>query len=404
MRTAFVSYNSLIEPLGPTQIVPYVLGLAGEHDVTVISFEKPTGRWPRDDARDRDATTRRLQAAGVTWVQRTYHKWPSLLATLFDILTGLWTLWQTHQYQPWQLVHARGAVPGAMAWAFKKLSGVPYLYDLRGLQAQEYADAGHWSIYSLKYRLTKRMEAAILRGADGLVTLTEAIRPTVLQGLERLRPWRVIPSCVDLEHFKFSAADRAALREGLGIGDRPVLVYAGSLGTWYQLKEMFDFYEVARTRWDGLVFLLLTNGDGSLAALEQRVRGLSPRNVIIRQVPHARMPAYLSVADAGIAFITPCASKVASSPTKYAEYLACGLQIIANAGVGDVNDLIQRTGAGVLIAEHSTMEYRVWADEIRMYAQSWNRAHWRAIAEREFSLTDRAIPAYRSLYAEMAPC
>jgi hypothetical protein len=54
-RVLYISYNSLIEPLGPTQILPYVIALADTFDLTVLSFDKPV-RNPEDDARDTEAT------------------------------------------------------------------------------------------------------------------------------------------------------------------------------------------------------------------------------------------------------------------------------------------------------------------------------------------------------------
>ena len=38
-------------------------------------------------------------------------------------------------------------------------------------------------------------------------------------------------------------------------------------------------------------------------------------------------PVELAMADAGLSFIKPCLSKLASSPTKLAEYLAAGLEL-----------------------------------------------------------------------------
>ena len=58
---------------------------------------------------------------------------------------------------------------------------------------------------------------------------------------------QVIPTCADLELFNpntVTKAETQGLREKLGIHpDDFVLLYLGSLGTWYMLEEMLDFYE-----------------------------------------------------------------------------------------------------------------------------------------------------------------
>jgi glycosyltransferase involved in cell wall biosynthesis len=404
-RTLFVSYNGLIEPLGSTQILPYVLGLADTFDVSVLSFEKAV-RSPNDDAADTAVTERRLKAHGVEWVRLRYHKSPSLPATLYDVGAGILRILGAHRRRPFDMVHARGYVPAAIALGVKKRTGVPFLFDIRGLQAEEYLDAGHWAADSLAFRLTKHVEARVLRNADGLVTLTEAIRPTLREspGLDQrpvLPPWRVIASCVDLDTFRFDAEGRQRIRARLGIGDRPVLVYAGSVGTWYMLAEMLDFFQSARERWRGLFFLGLVNRSPDVVADALRARGVPPSDFAITWARHDEMAAHLSAADAGIAFIRPSPSKRSSSPTKYAEYLACGLPFAATGGVGDVDELLTSTGAGVLLSEHSRGAYHAAADRLQELATAGNRSRWRAVAERNFSLATRALPAYRELYEQI---
>jgi L-malate glycosyltransferase len=403
-RVLFVSYNSLIEPLGPTQIVPYVDVLARDYRMTVLSFEKPV-RSAEDDERARRELEGRLREHGVSWIQLPYHKKPSLPATLYDITAGFRRIVREHRATPFSLVHARGYVPAAIAWRFKRRTGVPFLFDIRGLQAEEYADAGHWHPKGLPFRLTKYAERKILKEADGLVTLTDAIGP-VLRGFSGLRerpavpPWRVIPTCVDLRHFRFSGEQRRDLRSSLGFDDRPILVYAGSVGTWYLLDEMLDFYQVAKRVWPRLVLMLLVNSDPGGVDTRIRARGIAPEDFVVRSVSHEEMPRYLSAADAGFAFIKACVSKLSSSPTKYGEYLACGLPIAINAGVGDAHTLITRDEAGVLVEKFTDQHYESAALSL-CEAVGRGRDHYRRIAERLFGLEERAYPEYRSLYTEI---
>ena len=404
-RVLFISYNALIEPLGPTQILPYVCRLADTCEIAVLSFEKRV-RSAEDDARDTSEIDRLLGARGIRWIRLRYHKRPSLPATLFDIFRGVLRIVGEHRRQRFDLLHARGHVPATIAWAVKKRTAVPFLFDIRGLQAEEYADAGNWDVRGLKFRLTKRVERAILHEADGIVTLTNAVRPALqefdgLKGRATAPPWSVIPTCVDLDHFAFDDAGRRRVRAHLKVGDRPVLVYEGSIGNCYQLEEMLDFYQAARQRWAGLFFLALVNRSPATVAGALAARGIAADDYAVTWARHADMPAYLSAADAGIAFIRRDLSGRSSSPTKYAEYLACGLPIVANAGVGDVDDLLERTGAGVLVTDHSSEAYHAAADRIRALAMPANRDRWRAVAESEFSVASRAYPAYQQLYARI---
>jgi glycosyltransferase involved in cell wall biosynthesis len=401
----FISYNALIEPLGPTQILPYVRGLAETCEMVVLSFEKRV-RSPDEDAAETAAVAGVLADRGIRWIRLRYHKRPSLPATLFDICRGVLRVVREHRRQPFDLLHARGYVPAAIAGAVKQCTGVPFLFDIRGLQADEYADSGHWDPRGLKFRLTKRVEQALLRTADGLVTLTHAVQPTLqtFAGLKQRAtppPSRVIPTCVDLDHFRFDPAARERVRARLQVGDRPVLVYAGSIGGYYLLEEMLDFYQTARDRWPGLFLLALVNGSPEAMAAALAARRIAPEDYAVTWARHADMPAFLSAADAGLAFVRPSPAKRSASPTKCGEYLACGLPMVASGGVGDVDEWLERTGAGALVTQHSRDAYAEAADRVRTLATSANRDRFRAVAEAEFSTAGRACPAYRQLYAEI---
>jgi glycosyltransferase involved in cell wall biosynthesis len=297
-------------------------------------------------------------------------------------------------------------VPAAIAWGLKRWLGVPYLFDIRGLQAEEYVDAGHWKPLEVRFWLTKHVEQWFLHDADGLVTLTEAIRPILrdfpgLISRPALPPWEVIPCCVDLDHFRFQEEGRKRVRAELEVGNRPVLVYAGSIGTWYLLDEMLEFYVVARRMWPELFFLFLPNASHEVVRSALRRHGVfEGKDAAIRWARFEEMPDYLSAADAGVAFIRPCVSKRSSSPTKYAEYLACGLPLVVNSGIGDVDSLVKKERAGVVVQAFDRETYSCAAEELRGRLLR-KRDAFRDIAERHFSLSDRAYHAYRGLYEQI---
>jgi glycosyltransferase involved in cell wall biosynthesis len=92
-------------------------------------------------------------------------------------------------------------------------------------------------------------------------------------------------------------------------------------------------------------------------------------------------------------------SKIASSPTKNGEYLACGLPLVINAGVGDSDLLINEWNAGVLIEDFGEEDYLKAGREIELIvADREARKKARSVAERVFNLERVAGERYASLY------
>jgi len=131
-----------------------------------------------------------------------------------------------------------------------------------------------------------------------------------------------------------------------------------------------------------------------------RNRGIEEKDYTVLAATTAEVPSYLSASDAGLAFIKRCFSKLASSPTKYAEYLACGLPLIINCGIGDSDTLITREETGVLVGELTETAYRsaiaALADFV-VHPEQVRRRN-REVAERLFDVRRVGVERYAHLY------
>jgi len=404
-RVLFISYNGMLDPLGQSQVIPYLRELACRGvRYTLLSFERP-GAFEPEGITQCEQLRQKLESQGIEWHWLRYHQRPSVPATIYDVLAGYRKAGSLVKRNRIEMVHARGHIPATIGLGLKRRFGTKMIFDLRGLMAEEYVDAQHWSEGGIPYRLTKATERRILASTDAIVTLTERIWPIIREweGLRgRAVHHEVIPCCVDLSLFKFSDKDRACRREELGLGDRFTIVYSGSLDGWYLTEKMADFFASFLQRNRDAHLLWLTTGSHDRVRDLMRSRNVETGNFSVLSIASSAVPSYLSAADAGLAFIKRCVSKVASSPTKNGEYLACGLPLIINAGVGDSDSLINDWKAGVLIENFTEDEYAVAALSIeKMVAESEVRKSARSVAEQLFDLNAIGAQRYASLYEKV---
>lgn len=401
-RVLFISYNGMLEPLGQTQVIPYLRGLARRGvQFTLLSFEKENA-FTSEGARNAANLRNELEVEGIEWHYLRYHQRPSLPATLFDVLHGIRYAGRLVQNKQIEMVHARGYIPAAIALSLKKKFKIKMIFDLRGLMAEEYVDALHWPKGGVRYRLTKRTERSIFATTDAIVTLTERIWPIINQweGLKgRNVHHAVIPCCVDLTTFKFSEEDRARRRAELQLGEQFTLVYSGSLDGWYLTEEMADFFARVLEKRNDAHLLWLTKGSVERVRQLMRSRGIGEDHFSIRSVAANEVASYLSAGDMGISFIKRCFSKIASSPTKNGEYLACGLPLIINEGIGDSNALVNDLHAGVLIDDLTSEAFDGdWAKIQSFVLDSSSRTKVKAVAEKFFDLNEVGVKRYAALY------
>ena len=398
-RSLYICYLSLEDPLVHTQVVAYLEGLAqAGHTIHLLTFE--TKRLtPGRRRRHR----RSLGAKGIRWHGLRYHKRPSLPATTFDVFTGSVVSIALVLRHRLDTLHARAHVPAAMALIVMSLlprRPPALIFDIRGLMAEEYEDAGRWQRDSVPFRLTKAVERAAIRRAAAHVVLTERVRAQLFGASSSPRTF-VIPCCADLDALSSTNGQREVTRAALGLGDATVMVYVGKFGGWYMGDEMAEFFRVAREAIPSLRFLILTQGAHQEVVPALTQRGIDPY-CTITSAPPEKLGSYLAAADFGISFIRPAPSKASSSPTKIGEYLGAGLPVLATAGVGDLDRMIT-PDVGVLVRRHQGSAYReATAALLALLNCPAVRARPRALAERELSLETVGRPRYCELYASLS--
>src|SRR3954464_14080128 len=77
-RVFYVSYDGVEEPLGRSQVLGYLKGLASTYDITLISFEK--------SAESRRSLRDELAESAIEWRRLRYHHRPPVLSTAWDVL------------------------------------------------------------------------------------------------------------------------------------------------------------------------------------------------------------------------------------------------------------------------------------------------------------------------------
>ncbi|MBM4420003.1 MAG: glycosyltransferase family 4 protein [Chloroflexi bacterium] len=379
MKVVFLTHNGSATALVRSQVLPYLRRLIARGvTIDLVSFERGDLPAPPEGI--------------ARWHPIRATAGQGLLAKVRDILIGGFRVGAL-LLRGTDVVHARSYLPAAIAWAAHAVLRRPYIFDMRGFLPEEYVEGGHWTERDLRYRVLRWVEWHLLRGAAAVVVLThraeERLRtePRYARALPQETPVTVIPCAVDLDRFRPAPERRP----------HPTLVYAGSLGMWYALDPMLRVFAQARRAVPDLRFLVLNVGQHEIVRERAAAHGLLDA-VEIRAASFDEMPGLLGGAHAGICLLEQASSKLGSSPIKVAEYLACGLPVVVNAGQGDTDSLVARDAAGHVITGYSDAEIaRAAAGLVRLLGDEDARANARRLAEREYS-ADRAAEDYLGIY------
>ncbi len=392
-KVLYISYDGMLEPLGQSQVIAYLEKLSDEFEFHIISYEK---RDDRNDAQKRSTMISRLQAAGIFWHPLKYHKSPSVPATVFDIMQGIvCALWLIIRYRI-NFIHARSYIPALIGLFCKRLGGKKLLFDMRGLWPDERVDGRIWQRDSGIYRTVKAIEKILLLASDHIVTLTNSsvsvIRNFPFMAAAKA-PISVIPTCANLDRFKpIKGAEQNPL---LTLG------YLGSVGTWYLFDEVLECFKIIRRRDPAARLLVVNRLEQDMIAGKIAAHDLPAECFELTSASHNDVPALIARMSVGAAIIDPVFSKIASAPTKLAEYLGCGVPCLGNVGVGDMEAILEGEGAGVALTGFTPTEREAAVERLfALLERPGLGQHCREVAEKHFSL-DGGVESYRRIYREL---
>lgn len=353
----------MTDPLGQSQVLPYLRGLSKEgYEFHLISFEKPD-RYEKH----RKHIQAICDTAGIHWHPQDYNREGGLRKTVRQVRRMLKVAYYLYSKHQFEIIHCRSYISALAGVALKKKYKTKFVFDMRGFWADERVDGGLWSlsnpVYKLIYKYFKRKEKQFIREADAIVSLTENARVEIdnWQLGKNAKDIDVIPCCVDLDRFDPENTSHAAIadiKSNLGIDqDTFILGYVGSIGTWYMLDEMLDFYKTLKEIKKQTQFLFIS-GESEDKLRKAAVRHqIDPEDITVISVLHHDVPHYVAAFDLSVFFIKSSYSKKASSPTKQGEIMAMGTPLVCNAGVGDTDAIVKKYHAGAVVEEFTHEAY-----------------------------------------------
>ena len=395
LDSIYITHWSLRDPLCQSQSLPYLSGLARAGTrVGLITFEQEPWRLGAAEA---TAAAAVLREEGILWRPLNYHRRPPVVSTLLDAIHGTAVARRWARSAGARLLHGRSLVPGAIAWGAAIGSQRRFFYDADGPLADEYAEVGVWRSGSLVHRAASAADRALFRNADRAAVLTQH-RAREIEHLTSSSP-AVLPCAVDTAHFQPMPERGSELRARFGLRGT-AFVYAGKAGGHYLTDALFDFVAAYRNAGNEVSILVL-----STQSAEPFERAAESRNLPVQVTRAAReeMPGYLSAADVGLCFLEPTPSTRARSPIKIGEYLACGLPVVTNAGVGDYAQWVRDRDVGVVI--ESAKERREFSREVSTLQVLLDREDvgesCRQSAIEFVGLREVLLPRYEAVYRDL---
>ena len=270
--------------------------------------------------------------------------------------------------------------------------GPHWIWDVRSFWAEQRIAMGALRRWIAGGARVRSIEHRAGRQARGLVTLTAAAQRTLG---ERHGPALLTNAAVDPDVRRAGAVPVLA-----ATGPRPDRPHAQRQPEPLLRRAHDDPLAATRCERRRPTELVVLAPGATTWDAELRCGGVNPRSV-----EYAQIPVEIAAAHAGLSVCRADAgpSLQAAVPTKIAEFLASGRPVVVNRGLGDFDELLPGSGAGVVLDRAGDDAIERAARELLMLLASPDTpASCRAFAAAHFDLDVgivRLVEVYRRAVA-----
>ena len=315
--------------------------------ITLLSFDRPSLFF---NVKKRRALKIKLNAAGldIVLLPRFPYVFNSFLSLYAVPLLFFFKRRQTPQSF---IFHCRGALSARIAIAVKRLCRWIHvekiIYDCRGdgvAETELYWKKPRW-IKTIRLNQLKKLETFVLSQVDHVIAVSEALKDHLRRTYSVACEVTVVPSAVDLGGWTFNTSERQKRRQSFGIDDRLVVVYSGSFLPWQVPDKMLEVFSCFRQYEPRSIFLVLTK-DVEIAISHLNRSGLDREFFKVINVDYDKLPHSLCCADVGLLIRETNGVNRVASPTKFSEYVGCGVPVLLTRSIGDTESYVKQINGG----------------------------------------------------------
>jgi|GEM_PF-2479427 len=283
------------------------------------------------------------------------HYWPMLPFRRMGLIYRInrwycsWVTWLYCSIHNIDLLYGHGMSAGFIGLLTKRTrKTVRVIADFHGAASEEYEYGKDIKPDDpIKNQITED-EKFVLESADGLIFVSSKMQEHYHQkyGLEFAHS-EVIPCAINL-NYPYDPVLRLKMRDDYGLAEKLVIVYAGSAVDYQLPDKMCELFNLIREEFSNAYFLVLTH-QSEIFRRHLNSHQISPKHYGIFSVEHEKVFDLLRMGDIGLLLRDDSVVNQVASPTKFAEYLVCGLPVITTKNVGDYSSFVSKFNLGHVI-------------------------------------------------------
>jgi hypothetical protein len=242
-----------------------------------------------------------------------------------------------------------------------------FIYDARAASAEEnfYNFKKDKNYSSAKFKIlahvfqTEKKTAEI---ADKIFVVSNVLKKYLIDSYDiDNNKFILYPCLADSSKFFFDSSIRKVYREKLGYSETDIVIlYAGGINSkWHMSNFIFNFFNESSLQNENFKFLFLSADLNAIESTLEQFPNLKKQCTFLK-VENSEVSNYLNASDFGTLFREDTIMNNVASPTKFAEYMLCGLPTIISENVGDYSNYVDENNFGFIIKNNQMSNLKLF--------------------------------------------
>ena len=318
----YISYDSILDPICKSQVIPLLIKYSAENKVYLISVEKNL-----DEAN-------KYKQKFKNQIDFNFLKFKkNKLLKFFYIFIYQFIIFKFILYNKIDIIHVRSYLPISLIIFPKLFKNFKIIFDIRGFWFDEKYEAKLISRYTFNF--LKLFEKFFFKSANIIITLSSVSKNIINKKFDiKENKIYVIPTFTDFS--KFRSSNKITKKNSIIFG------YIGNLKMNYEFDKVIKFLNIFNKINKNWILKIATNYSKNDFLLLSRKISFNKKKILLKNIMYEDMYKFYSKIDTCIYFLNNKFSKKASCPTKLGELIATNTPIITNPGIGDINSIYKK--------------------------------------------------------------
>ncbi len=225
---------------------------------------------------------------------------------------------------------------------------IPIVFEVRDLWPEIPIAMGVLKTPITRYS-SRWLEKWAYNNSEAVIALSPAMRDGIVDSGYSYDRIVVIPNSCDIHNFDNDSGRDQFRKERRWLGDKPLILYAGTFGRINGVDYLVDLAYYLKTISPDIRILLVGDGydNNKIITLAKQKNVLNKNLFIELPMPKSDMPTLFAAADISTSLFIDLPAMQANSANKFFDTLAAGRPILINYG-GWQADLIRSTHIGLV--------------------------------------------------------